>query len=612
MGGSVKKVDHYSKISGTALYIDDEPKDGLCYGQVVRSAKARARIRSIRLPELPDGYVSVDWRDVPGLNAVHVVEDDMPIFAQEYVEYRGEPVMLIAGPSKELVGQLCRQVDIEYEELVPVIALESSQVDFYDESFSYGEVERAFKEADDIVEESFDTGYQEHAYLEPQGVTACPENGRMTIRGTMQCPYYIYTALETALGMEKEQIRVIQSTTGGGFGGKEDYPSVVACEAAVAALKLGKPVSLIYDRREDMEFTSKRHPCHVTYKAAIKDGRITGWDIDLYLNAGAYRTLSLVVLQRSIICATGAYKADNVRVRGRARKTNTVPCGAFRGFGDPQVFFAVEMFMNHIAQRLGESSWEFKRRNLVEKGDYTPTRGRHHFEVPLPAMVKQLENISGYCEKRRQYRQQRGRYRRGIGLGLHYHGTGFATTKDLADKVKVRLHKDKAGRVTVLTANTDMGQGLFTAFAKIAGDVLGIPYDQIQVPPPDTDHVPNSGPTVASRSVITVGELVRRAALRLKEQWREGEEQMVEEGFIQPDYIIPYEANRYFGDPYPAYAWGAVAVELAVDTYTGLSNVVGIWGIYDIGKVIDQNIARGQYSPINRSVKSILLFRNQT
>ena len=148
--------------------------------------------------------------------------------------------------------------------------------------------------------------------------------------------------------------------------------------------------------------------------------------------------------------------------------------------------------------------------------------------------------------------------------------------------------------MTVLTANTDMGQGLFTAFAKIAGDVLGIPYDQIQVPPPDTDHVPNSGPTVASRSVITVGELVRRAALRLKEQWREGEEQMVEEGFIQPDYIIPYEANRYFGDPYPAYAWGAVAVELAVDTYTGLSNVVGIWGIYDIGKVIDQNIARGQ------------------
>lgn len=591
---SVKKVDHEDKSSGKAIYIADCHEPEMLYGKMVRSGKARAIILEVELPKLPKGYVAVDWRDVPGINAVHVVEDDMPLFAEKQVEYIGEPVCMIAGPCQEVVEHLCSQVRIRYQVLEPVISMDESHIIFYDKQFEYGDVEQAFAEADFVMEETFCTGYQEHAYLEPQGILAYPSAGGMVIKGSMQCPYYIQGAAAKVLGIEPGKVRVIQSVTGGGFGGKEDYPSVVACEAAVAAWKTGRPVQLVYGRKEDMECTSKRHPSRSTYKAAVKNSRISAMDIQADLNAGAYKTLSLVVLQRTMVCASGAYRVDNLRVRGRAVKTNMVPCGAFRGFGDPQAFFAVEMFMNHIANRLGETPWDFKARNLVVQGNHNSTRGSYHFTVPLPQMMERLDVLCNYREKKAAWGNDTGRYRRGIGLGLHFHGTGFASTKDAGEGIRVKLHKSKEGQVEVLTANTDMGQGLFTTFAKIAGQVLDIPYDDIEVVMPDTERVPDSGPTVASRSILTVGEMVCRAAVRLKEEWKAGEDQTVEETFVSPDYLIPYDADRFFGDPYPAYAWGAAVVELSVDTLTGTIRVLHVCGIFDVGTVLDENIVRGQ------------------
>lgn len=595
IGESVKKIDHNSKISGEAQYIADLREEGILYGKIVRSACAKAKIIQITMPPLPEGYGYADWRDIrSGKNVVHVVADDMPVFAEGCVEYIGEPILIVVGPLEEQVEYLCKQVEITYEPDEPVVDMSSAREIFYKNEYSYGDVDTAFSQADFVAEEEFDTGYQEHAYLEPQGIVVYPEGTHTVIKGSMQCPYYIQTAVSAVLGVPPEHVRVIQSITGGGFGGKEDYPSVVACEAAVAAHKFGKPIRLIFNRREDMEFTSKRHPSHSIYRAAVKNGRITAMDIDVTLNAGAYRTLSLVVLQRTMICAGGVYRIDNIRVRGKAVKTNTVPCGAFRGFGDPQVFFAVEMFMNHLALKLGQEPWEYKLKHVVKKGDYNSTRGIYHFPVPLPAMMECLEHACKYKDKKREYAQQSGRYRKGIGIGLHFHGTGFASTKDMADGVKVKLRKSAEGDVYVLTANTDMGQGLATTFAKIAGEALDIPYDRIKVPEPDTDFVPDSGPTVASRSILTVGELVRKAAVRLKDEWEEGKEQTVEETFTPPDYIIPFEPERFYGDPYPAYAWGAAAVELEVDTYTGIAAVLKVYGIYDVGTVIDRNIVLGQ------------------
>lgn len=595
IGESVKKIDHDSKISGEAQYIADLREEGILYGKIVRSSYAKARIVQIKLPLLPEGYGYADWQDIQsGKNVVRIIEDDMPVFANGCVEYIGEPILIMVGPLIEQVENLCKQVEITYELDDPIVDMADAQEIFYKDEYCYGDVDTAFSEADFVVEEAFETGYQEHAYLEPQGIVVYPQEKNIIIKGSMQCPYYIQNAVSLVLGMPPENVRVIQSITGGGFGGKEDYPSIVACEAAVAAHKFGKPIRLIYDRREDMEFTSKRHPSRSIYRAAVKNARITAMDIDVTLNAGAYRTLSLVVLQRTMICAGGVYRIDNIRVRGKAVKTNTVPCGAFRGFGDPQVFFSIEMFINHLSLKLGQESWEYKLKHMVKKGDYNSTRGVYHFPVPLPAMMERLEHACNYKDKKREYAQQSGRYRKGIGIGLHFHGTGFASTKDMADGVKVKLRKSMEGDVYVLTANTDMGQGLATTFAKIVGEVLDIPYNRIKVPEPDTDIVPDSGPTVASRSILTVGELVRKAAVRLKDEWEDGKEQIVEENFRSPDYIIPFEPERFYGDPYPAYAWGAAAVELEVDTYTGIACVQTVYGIYDVGTVIDRNIVLGQ------------------
>lgn len=590
----IKKLDHDSKARGEALYIADVVTQGRIYGKLLRASVAKAKITAVHLPELPEGYTVVDCRDVPGRNRVPIVQDDIPVFADGGVEYVGEPILMVTGPCQAELKRLIAGAEVEYEALPPVLDVEQATEVFYDLAFEKGDVQKAFAAADTIREEKFSTGRQEHAYLETQGIQAEYKEGRMLLRGSMQCPYYIHAAVSAVLGCQPEDIQVVQAETGGAFGGKEDFPSILAAQAAVAAYKTGKPVQVVFDRDEDMEATSKRHPAYFTYRAAVKDGRITGMEIDCVIDAGAYTTLSLVVLQRTMISACGVYTIPNLRVTGKAVKSNTVPNGAFRGFGDPQSFFAVEVFMNHLAQALGQESLAFKSSHFAKQGDETATCGQYHFPVPLPSMVNQVVQKSDYIEKRRAYARQAGRYRKGIGIAMHYHGVGFATTKDVADDVKVWLRKTPDDQVEVLTANTDMGQGLQTTFTKIVARALQLPMDRVVVRKPDTDRVPNSGPTVASRSLMTVGGLLDKAARRLKENWEPGKEQHIEERFVQPDYIIPYDPQTFKGDAYPDFAWGVCSVELELDTLTGVVSLLEVNGCFDLGTPIDREIVIGQ------------------
>lgn len=591
----VKKKDHDAKISGRALYVDDLLLDNMLYGKLLRSARAKARILSISRPELPDGYFIADKNDVPGVNRVQIVLDDTPVYAEDIVEYVGEPVLMVVGPDINEVRRIMESIVIEYEELDPVIDMSKSATVFFNYNYSKGDVDKAFEEADRIFEETFRTGYQEQAYLETQGIVAYPRDGRMTVRGSMQCPYYVHGAVQKAMGCNKEDVQVIQDVTGGGFGGKEAFPSILACQTAVAAKKANKPVKVVFDRREDMEFTSKRHPSICKYKAAVKDGRITGMDIDVMYNSGAYTTLTPVVLQRGLICSSGVYHLDNLRVTGRAVKTNTIPCGAFRGFGGPQTFFAVEMMMDHVAKELGFDSLEFKEKHMTKQGDPTSTGGRYHFHVPLPEMIERLDKLSDYRAKRKKYGNQSGRCRKGVGMSLAFHGCGFTGSgeRDLI-KAVTRIRKNADDTVEILASNTDMGQGVKTTFSKIVADTLGISYDRVLIENPDTDKVPDSGPTVASRSLMTVGELLRRAAERLRKEWKPGEVQVIEERFTQPDFVIPFSLDDFKGDAYPTYSWSANAVEVEVDTFTGTAEVLGAWGVYDVGVPVDMNVIQGQ------------------
>ena len=594
---SVVRKDHAPKITGTSIYVDDYANTGVLTGRFLRSKTARARIVSVTVPELPPGYFYVDKDDVPGVNKVHIVMDDTPVFAQDTVEYIGEPIAMVVGPDVRQVEAILAGIRVEYEELEPVLDLRRADTVFFDYEYGRGDLEKAFAEADQVFTEEFSTGYQDQTYLETQGMMAEPEpDGRLFVHGSLQCVYYVHTALMQALGCGPEDVHVLQDVTGGGFGGKEDFPSILGCQVAVAAKKAGAPVRCVFSRREDLEFTPKRHPSLCTYRAAVKDGRVTAMDIEVLFNAGAYTTLSAVVLQRGVICASGVYNIEHLHVHGKALKTNTVPSGAYRGFGAPQTFFAVEMFMDHIAKDLGEDSLEFKEKHLVKQGDKTSTSGIYHFPVPLPDMI---EEVNAACDFRRKHKEyalpQTGRFRRGIGMSLYFHGAGFTGSgeRDII-KAVCRLAKHADGTVEILAANGEIGQGLRTTFPKIVAKELGLPLEKVCFEHPDTARVPDSGPTVASRSLMIVGELLRRCAVRLREAWIDGEEQMVEEHFKEPDFMIPFYLDKFQGDAYPTYAWGVNAIEVEVDTYTGLTKILGAYGSFDVGTPMDEGIVMGQ------------------
>lgn len=592
---SIKKKDHDAKVSGRAMYVDDHKMEDMLYGRILRSSKAKARIINIIKPDLPEGYFIVDKNDVTGKNKVHIVLDDTPVFAEDTVEYIGDPILMVVGENLKEVERILNEIIVVYEELEPILDMQKSDTIFFNYNYEKGDIQKALKEADSVFIETFQTGHQEQAYLETQGMIAYPNNGRMVVRGSMQCPYYIYRAIAMALGYEEKDIQVIQDVTGGGFGGKEGYPSILACQTAVAAKKVNKPVKVVFDRREDMEFTSKRHPSLSTYKVAVKDGKVTGMDIDVMYNSGAYTTLTPVVLQRGLICSSGVYNIENLCVAGRAVKTNTIPNGAFRGFGAPQTFFAVEMMMDHVAKKLGKDPLEFKAQHIVKQGDATSTSGKYHFHVPLPEMIDRIDTITDYRNKTKLYKNQTGRYRKGIGMSLFFHGCGFTGSgeRDLI-KAVAKLRKNSDDTVEILTANTDMGQGIKTTFSKIVAKTLGIPNERVIVENPDTDQVPDSGPTAASRSLMVVGELLRRAAERLKKEWKSGEKQLIEEHYVHPDFLIPFSIEKFRGDAYPDYAWGVNVIEVEVDTLTATQKVLGAWGVYDVGVPIDMNIIQGQ------------------
>lgn len=591
----VRRKDHDAKVSGRALYVDDLAPPGMLYGKLLHSTQARAKILDIQIPSLPDGYWIVGKDDVPGSNSVHVIQDDMPVFAEGMVEYAGEAILMLVGPDPQGIRELMDRIAVSYETLTPELDPTRSETVFAQYEYSKGDVEQAFAEADRIFTETFQTGHQEHAYLEPQGILAELQDGKLILHGSLQCPYYVHGAIAQALGVEGKDVRVIQSVTGGGFGGKEDFPSILGCQTAVAAKKTGKPVKVIFDREEDISFTTKRHPSICKYRVAVKDGRITGMDAEILLDGGAYTTLSPVVLQRGIISASGVYKIDSLRVSGRAVKTNSVPSGAFRGFGAPQVFFAIETMMDHIAWNLQRDPVEFKRTHLVRQGDATSTSGRYHDPVPLPGMLDRIDGISGYQEKCKRFQNQDGRYRKGIGLALFFHGGGFTGSGEREHiKAVARLKKHKDDSVELLVSNTEIGQGLHTTFSKLIAHTLGIPYEKVRVGAADTDLVPDSGPTVASRSMMIVGELLRRGAERMKRGWDPGKEMLVEEHYADPDFLLPFDLERFQGDAYPTYSWGVNAIEVEVDTLTGSTKIAGAWGVYDVGVAIDETVIHGQ------------------
>jgi CO/xanthine dehydrogenase Mo-binding subunit len=609
------------KLTGLAKYADDLVFPGAWFGATVRSTEPHARLMGIDLdPDFDWSKVAfVTAADIPGPNIVSLINEDQPILVPVggEIQHQAEPLCLLAAADRDTLRAAKRHVTVRTERLEPVFDPEKSTREFAHYTVGHGDVDKAMSEADLVIEATYRVGHQEQLYIEGQAMIAVPrEDGGVTIHGSCQCPYYIHTAMTKALGMTGEQAVVIQSETGGGFGGKEEYPSMIALHAALLALKVHKPVRMIYDRHEDISATTKRHPAIVRHRTGVsRDGDLLAQDVEVVMDGGAYTTLTPVVLSRGVLHAGGPYRCPNVRIRGRAMATNTPPNGAFRGFGAPQTQFASEMQAAKVAAALNLSPLELRRRWIYNEGDETPTGQVLLESVGSSEVLEAATETAGYERHRARHAEARtqrtsgARMASGIGLAMAWHGAGFTGSGEvhLASVASVELTDD--ARIRVLTASTEMGQGTKTIFPQLVADELDLEPDDVEIAPQDTSIVPNSGPTVASRTAMVVGGLIIKAARRLREYveadtglpfahgYRTYAEQhgslRMDEQF-QPYPGKPFDDATYTGDAYPCFGWAACVAEVIVDLDTGEVTVTSAVSADDVGHAIHPVLAEGQ------------------
>ncbi|MDQ6612613.1 MAG: xanthine dehydrogenase family protein molybdopterin-binding subunit [Gemmatimonadota bacterium] len=595
VGQSVARKDGIGKATGAAKYADDLTFPDMIFGRTIRSTIPRGRIQSIGFDSDLDGFTVVNHLDVPGRNAVDLMEKDQPFLAEGNVRHMAEPILLLAHANRERLDSL--RVTIEYEEETPELDPELSKREFKHIEIIKGDVDAAFSTADVIVEGTYRTGHQEHVYIEPNGVIAVPDGDGVIIYGSIQCPFYVLKALKCLMG-DQHPVRVVQTETGGGFGGKEEYPSILSGHAALLALKSGKPVKMIYDRVEDMLATTKRHPSRVRHRTGVtRDGRLVAMEVDVLMDGGAYVTLSPTVLSRGCIHATGPYRCDNIRINGSAVFTNTPPNGAFRGFGAPQTEFAVEVHMERIATALQMDGVQLRRLNALRSGDKTATGQTLRDDCSALLVLEEAVRHTRFDEKRLAWKGTN----RAIGLSLFYHGAGFTGAGERHLRSRARLELTATG-VRIATGSTEIGQGTRTMHAQIVTDALGIPYEQVEVAQPDTAHVADSGPTVASRTCMVVGKILEECAHEMREQlgdlspaayFAQHGELNVERTYEPPDWI-EWDDQLYRGDAYATYGWGCDVAELEVDPDTFEVRPLRLTAVQEFGRPIHPAMARGQ------------------
>ncbi len=656
VGTGMPRVDAEGKVRGTTRYLNDIPYKGILHGVVVRSPAARGILKGI----VPDP--AFDWsgitfataRDIPGENVVHMHDRTMPLLAEigGEIRYRGEPVGVVAAKTPELAAEAARHIRIDIDELPPLLTLQEAVAVFKNtpdrldtmktQNIVKGDLALGFAEADDVFEAEYWAGHQEQLYLENQGLVVFPQkDGSILSEGSIQCPYFPVHELNEPLHLPPEQIRVRQTPIGGAFGGKEDYPTMLTGYAALPALKSGKPVKIIYERHEDILFTPKRHPVWVRYKTGFqKDGTLTAIECDFILDGGAYLTISDVVMYRGILHCALAYRCDNVVIRGKVARTHSFPCGAFRGFGAPQAIWGMESHIDAIAARLGKTPHDYRRQIHARPGDLTPTGQRLSDENGSTACLELALRRSDFARKLRQ--ASRGQLRKGqkklygIGLSFFAHGSAFTGDGEAKFKAKGRMElallEDGKPGVNIRVSSTEMGQGVHTIFTQIASDALSLAPSRIRYPMADTGLVPNSGPTVASRTTMVVGNVVHRASQDLKQQIeafaslrhfkgaaaelrnstllskgrksvpfaKVAKEMLDELGEVQGffEFHLPPETRwdqaAFKGDSYPGYSWSANVAEVEIDPLTCEISVPRVTAVIDIGRVINPVTATGQ------------------
>ena len=649
IGKPERRVDAWGKVTGRAKFAEDYNVAHQLWGKVLRSKLPHAkivRIDTTAAKQLAGVEVVLTAQDIPGKKVFGVVVKNQQILAEEKVRYLGDGVALVAAKSKEIAELALSLIKVEYEPL-PVVTdpeaamkpdaplIHGEKNEFVHHKVRKGDVTRGFAEADFILERTFRTQFIEHSYIEPEAVLAEPaEQGGVRITGSVQNLFSSRRSVADALSLSLNRVQIVQSTLGGSFGGKDEVMTSMCCRAALLAMKTGKPVKMVNSREESMLESYKRHPYILHYKwGAKKDGSITAMEMRIVADGGAYASMSPFVTWRSVVQATGPYICENVKTDVYAAYTNNNYTGAMRGFGSPQVNFAIESMMDELGEKVGLNPLEIRLKNGFETGTVTATGQKLTHNVSLKEVLEKAAGAIDFKQKWNKYRNVKiGERRKGVGLACSYRGVSLGAEGTDAAETIVSVQTD--GSVIVSSGVTDMGQGAQTQMSQIAAEVLGISMDRIQFLNTNTSRVADSGPTVASRGTIMGGSAAKNAAEQVRKTLLNVGSAMtnVEAGLLdlENNYLVEGSSRRRLasfqelaaecfnkgrpmiglgwhqspktswdeehgqGDAYFTYVYGANAVEVEVDTETGKVDVIDVASVHDVGKAINRAMVEGQ------------------
>lgn len=641
IGIEIPKVDSLDKVLGQARYGADLSGNEFLYLKVIRSTKPHAKILGIETKEAL-GVEGVERiltaKDIPGKNLIGTITKDQPVLAWDRVRYIGDPLAIVVAQTMEVAEEAASKVVVAYKDLpcvnTPEKALQLDAPPIHESGNQLiefhvikGDVQTGFKEAEVIVERTYETTWVDHAYLEPDaGIAYLDEEGRVTVICPTQNVHYDQKEVAAVLGVPLERIRIIQSATGGGFGGRLDV--TVQCFLALAVFHLKRPVKIVYSREEVFQVISKRHPLKITYKSgAKKDGRLTAVEVEILGDTGAYASYGATVGIRSAVHATGPYQVPSVKIRSRMAYTNNPWSGAMRGFGVPQMAFAHESQMDLLAQALGMDPVEIRLRNALAVGSETATGQSLMASVGIGETLKKVrawrdEHLTNIVQPESDH------LRRGIGIGSMWYGIG---NTGIANPSTAQMEVHPNGEVYLFTGVADIGQGSDTVLLQIASEALGIPMDEIRLVRADTAQTTDAGATSASRQTYISGNAILQAIRGLKQEiLKEAASRLceveddlfIEDGEVRhrkkPCVSIPIlemvkrcqkvirgegsfdpETTRLDprtgqGAPYATYAFATHLAEVEVDVETGKVRVTRVVASHDVGRAIHPKNVVGQ------------------
>lgn len=620
IGQSITRIDAVGKVTGETLYPGDIDLPGQLWMKILFAGRPHARIKRIdasRAERRPGVVAVFTAKDVPN-NEYGLILPDQPVLCgpgsgkvgADVVRFVGDQVALVVAETEKAAAQGRDLIEVEWEDL-PVVTdpREAMQPDalklFPDRDnviqhyrIRKGSVDRAWAECEAIVEGAYHTPMQEHAYLQPEaGLGYMDDEGRVTVKVAGQWVHEDQEQIAHALKLPNDQIRVIYPAIGGAFGGREDMS--VQIVLALAALRLKRPIKIIWSREESIVGHHKRHQFFLKAKwGAKKDGKLVAAECEVISNAGAYAYTSTKVLGNAALMCTGPYEIPNVIVDAYTVYTNNVPAGAFRGFGGPQGAFAAELQMDKLAEKLRLDPIEFRMKNLLDDDATWSVGTKGPKGVTIDKVVAKCAEEAGWERgkgMRPAVQPAQPHLRRGRGFACAFKNVGFSFGAPESCTATVELHgKGEVERVVVYHAGADCGQGAHTVMAQMAAEAAGVPVNKVQLIASDTANSGSSGSASASRLTFMSGNSIIGAAELALQKWKEEERPAVASYTYRPPKTTMFDPKTGYSDPNFAYGYVAEAVEVEVDVETGHVRLVDVTCVDDVGRAINPQQIQGQ------------------